>query len=457
MNENLIKFNIQKLRKNRGISQSELAESIFSTKQNISKYERGEVFPPIHVLLDIANYFDVTLDDLVNDYLISNKLDIILNYKTFLKHYDTKIINQSLSNIKLSNDIYISNINKELAIIDHFEDTPNIEYIKNHSLLNLEDFMYTIGRSYNRKLENSIIHHTDSLLTVSELLKIINSLGANYDYFKKPGSLKLEITDEFIALAKLAAISEVNNDKILLELEYNDLLLSQYLNTFDITFSEVGYNKIRNHLSKIVKDKYNEEFDVRKIDPPRDEAHFLEYVVGYKNQLPKSLDKLYDEFNNKSSNVFYEIGLSFTKAFTEATLDKLLPEKFDIKVNYNLRKPKISINGIMSNISESSNKADQSSFVNYLITELYKDINIEKIWENCYKEYFMSLGLNYNVDDFNEVSFVKKELFFRQKKDDFMKKYNEFIKTKWVFNNVKLLDIKTLKIIKSIIHKEIIK
>jgi len=457
MNKELIKLNIQKLRNKAGISQNELASGIFSTKQNISKYERGEVTPPTSILIDIATFFNVTLDELVNDYLISDKLNIKLDYATFLRNYNVNILNENISNIVLENNIYIPNINKELAVIDNYEDVPRVEYIKDHKILDVLDFSSTIKGTYDRNLRNSEIHHTDSLLMVSELLKIINSLGANYDYSQKPGSMKLEITDEFIAYVKLCSISKISNGKVQIELEYTDLLISQYRHYYDVTFSEIGYKKNRDRVSSLIKEIYNEEFKVDKIDAPMDEAHFLQYIVENRDDLPKSLNNLYIEFNNKSSDLYYEIGNAFIKIFTEKTMNKLLPGIFDFKVNYNLRKPRISMNGIMNDISKSANNANQASYINYLITELHDEINMNDLWKESFDEYALSLGLIYVEEDFFNFNFGKRILIQRSNKDDLMSRYNDFIKTRWVFNNVKLLDIKTLKIIKSIIYKEVIK
>lgn len=57
---------ISKLRKNEDMTQSELGDRLNLTRQAISKYEVGDSFPDISILILIADLFKVTLDELIN-------------------------------------------------------------------------------------------------------------------------------------------------------------------------------------------------------------------------------------------------------------------------------------------------------------------------------------------------------------------------------------------------------
>jgi transcriptional regulator with XRE-family HTH domain len=57
---------LQELRKNRGLTQEELAEALYVSRTAISKWESGRGFPSIDSLKEISNYFSISIDDLLS-------------------------------------------------------------------------------------------------------------------------------------------------------------------------------------------------------------------------------------------------------------------------------------------------------------------------------------------------------------------------------------------------------
>lgn len=53
------------LRKERGLSQENLAEKLYVSRQTISNWETGKTYPDINSLVLMATYFDISLDHLV--------------------------------------------------------------------------------------------------------------------------------------------------------------------------------------------------------------------------------------------------------------------------------------------------------------------------------------------------------------------------------------------------------
>lgn len=56
---------LQELRKNRSLTQEELAKALFVSRTAISKWESGRGYPSIDSLKEISRFFSVTIDDLI--------------------------------------------------------------------------------------------------------------------------------------------------------------------------------------------------------------------------------------------------------------------------------------------------------------------------------------------------------------------------------------------------------
>lgn len=57
---------LSRLRKGADMTQSELADKLNLTRQAVSRYETGDSFPDVSILVLIADIFHVTLDDLIS-------------------------------------------------------------------------------------------------------------------------------------------------------------------------------------------------------------------------------------------------------------------------------------------------------------------------------------------------------------------------------------------------------
>ena len=51
--------NLKNLRKNKGLTQSELAESIGLETHNLNRIENGKSFPQVKTLINLINYFNI--------------------------------------------------------------------------------------------------------------------------------------------------------------------------------------------------------------------------------------------------------------------------------------------------------------------------------------------------------------------------------------------------------------
>ena len=56
---------LAELRKQKGVTQEEMANTIGTSAQAISKWERGKNYPDIELLPIIADFFSTTIDNLL--------------------------------------------------------------------------------------------------------------------------------------------------------------------------------------------------------------------------------------------------------------------------------------------------------------------------------------------------------------------------------------------------------
>lgn len=57
--------NLRKLRLNKSITQTELAQKLHLSRTAISNYENGKVQPSLDTLIKISEIFEITIDELI--------------------------------------------------------------------------------------------------------------------------------------------------------------------------------------------------------------------------------------------------------------------------------------------------------------------------------------------------------------------------------------------------------
>ena len=60
------KKNLTTLRRAKNFSQEQLAEKLDVSRQSVGKWESGEAYPEMKMLLQICDFFAVSLEDLVH-------------------------------------------------------------------------------------------------------------------------------------------------------------------------------------------------------------------------------------------------------------------------------------------------------------------------------------------------------------------------------------------------------
>ncbi len=127
--------NIKKVRTTKGISQQAFADLFELTRGNISSYEENRAEPKIETVIQIANHFNIPLNQFITQNLSIHE---ILQYNgDKLIEEEKHVINRQLKQVPIINDaIYLKCHYEELSFndIDRFPKIVLPE-INNHSLL----------------------------------------------------------------------------------------------------------------------------------------------------------------------------------------------------------------------------------------------------------------------------------------------------------------------------------
>lgn len=82
--------NLKKLRTEKGISQQQLADIIGVSQQSVNKYENHNSEPEIAVLINMANYFNTSVDYLIGHSDINHIIENIQPYD--LNQQETQLV-----------------------------------------------------------------------------------------------------------------------------------------------------------------------------------------------------------------------------------------------------------------------------------------------------------------------------------------------------------------------------
>jgi len=85
---------ITELRKNKGLSQAQLAEAVNASRDIIGKYERNDNSPSIEMALKIAKVFDVSVD-----YLLGEGKHANFDKETLKRLADIENLDQATRNV----------------------------------------------------------------------------------------------------------------------------------------------------------------------------------------------------------------------------------------------------------------------------------------------------------------------------------------------------------------------
>lgn len=173
---------ITNLRKEKGLTQAEVAEGIGVSRQSITLYESGYRLPDVEVLSNIARFFEVS-----SDYLIGLS-DITIN--TGGKEIEKTL---GLSSQAIETLIYLSNQKNKVNSISSqtvyeqvklcFDSSTTLCFI-NYFLEHNPPFVNCIGEYINRRYTDIVSLASCEGKYIKDMIKIVNERNYNTHKFK---------------------------------------------------------------------------------------------------------------------------------------------------------------------------------------------------------------------------------------------------------------------------------
>lgn len=157
------------------MSQEELSEKVYVTRQTISNWENGKSYPDIHSLLLLSSLFEISLDELI-------KGDIELMKKEISKK-DTDLHN------------YYNNIFSIIFLVCLVLFVPVVKYLKVFGFV-LWGLVYAIGFVFalkGRKIQKEYDINTYREIVAFSEGKLLNELDKNYEKKKMPYQTVLKL------------------------------------------------------------------------------------------------------------------------------------------------------------------------------------------------------------------------------------------------------------------------
>ncbi len=344
---------IATLRKAKNLSQEELAEILNTSRQAVSKWERGETYPDIDKLKDLAIFFNVSID-----YLLDYDIDA-LSVKNFIarieKCFKERTYDIDIDEIKL----IVSKNNNNFALI-----TKVCEYLYRVLVHRVDSDVSDLLIGYCKRAilirpDNSDVSANDIHQVIIHAYEITKRLKEAKDYLKENN-----VYDAEDLLAEIEF--ELGNYS-----EANDIASVLYFKSFSYF---INGNTVRLQLL-LKENKIEEAYEL------------CEFVLKYISMVIK---------NEELSSV-----LSIMFNFAEVTCMRYLKKDYQDKLEYlKANCPSIiDYSGDSSDINYYySKRVDLHSFFNvkdelyFIITDILKDSVINKDALYIYNEVFGGSG-----------------------------------------------------------------
>ena len=254
-NEKVGQF-IQLCRKNKGLTQQELAKKLHLTNKAVSKWERGLSLPDISILDPLANTLDISVAELLN-----GEKDSTVNEKTI----DKLLTDTAESFTKIANKKY----KLKIVLLSIFLILSLIVLTLSYSHSKLKDDYFAISQTLDSAIWSGVCVYEFATSSNGEVLSVIPDQDYKDALFCTGSSLSaFQTTDPVITKHFLLQQKSREMEDTLLEI-YNMLCQFEY--------SEDGYHpKDYDTFKTVINQLYDNYQDLRN------ECKNIERELGYR-------------------------------------------------------------------------------------------------------------------------------------------------------------------------------
>lgn len=174
--------NIKKLRREKGLTQENLAEFLGVTFQSVSNWERGESYPDITVLPEIADFFKVSVDALLGINRAENEAEILKELEKYDNLTDTDLKKDIIIELKKKFPSDFRVLLRYMAFLVHFaelapETTAKIKAIYDNIQQNCNtDKIRISAKRHMAEFYRELFERNGNSVTFKECEKIINDM-----------------------------------------------------------------------------------------------------------------------------------------------------------------------------------------------------------------------------------------------------------------------------------------